>query len=81
MKMMTSLFAIDRKKKKTPKGERTGRLVPRGSRSSERRVKAENKWLGLNLNGGSGGGVGVGGGRDKVFADSGRKSNVLQLVD
>lgn len=40
-------------------------------------MKAHNKWLGLNLNGG---GEGVGG-RDKVFADSGQKSNVLQLVD
>lgn len=31
---------------------------------------------------GSGGGEGRGeGGQDKVFADSGQKSNVLQLVD
>lgn len=68
MKTLTSLFTIDRKKPKHPK-------VSALAGSSERRVKAENKWLGLNLNGGSGGG------RDKVFADSGRKSNVLQLVD
>lgn len=31
--------------------------------------------------GGGGGGGEGGGGRAKVFADSGQKSNVLQLVD
>lgn len=51
MKTLTSLFTIDRKKPKHPK-------VSALAGSSERRVKAENKWLGLNLNGGSGGGEG-----------------------